>query len=391
VRLLHGRTGLSVATLVSMMSIAFAGPAAGQSYSTSAELEAKIASHPHVRRLTDWGGRPEWSADSKRLIFVSKEYGDVFEMDVATRKTRPLTFHFPHTGMFRGFYLQNGDILLTAPRNHDPEASGYGRFFESEIWLMKGDLSAAPVPLEVNNHEGVAVARNDMRIAWVVAGGAPPAKQPDRELFSEKSALNNIKDEIWIGDIQYADGKPSVANRRKLLDCAAATGVLAEFNASRGSRCTMLEPQNFVPGDEQRMTFSMVTRKATPNGVGGISSYVLDLRTNKVAALTTSHGYLEVEGVFPDGKYSLSEHYPDHASDGATHKVDLWRLSLDGRGDLRPVTTYNRIDPRLKSNQGVISPDGRWMAFSVSTDEIEAKVPGQGMGLFLMDLKAAGF
>jgi hypothetical protein len=54
------------------------------------------------------------------------------------------------------------------------------------------------------------------------------------------------------------------------------------------------------------------------------------------------------------------------------------------------VTRFNSIDPQLKSNQGVISPDGRWMVFGVSTAAVEKKVPGQGMGLFLMDMEAAG-
>ena len=76
-----------------------------------------MTQHPNVRRLTDWGSRADWSPDSKKLIFMSKEYGDVFELDVATGKTRPLTFHFPHKGFYRAYYLPNNDILLTGARD----------------------------------------------------------------------------------------------------------------------------------------------------------------------------------------------------------------------------------------------------------------------------------
>ena len=106
--------GLGMAALLAATGSA----ALAQSYSVPADLQAKIDSHPNVRKLTDWGGRPDWSPDGERLLFVSREYGDLFELDVSTGRTRPLTFHYSHEGVFRGHYLRNGDIMVTAPREH---------------------------------------------------------------------------------------------------------------------------------------------------------------------------------------------------------------------------------------------------------------------------------
>jgi hypothetical protein len=302
------RKTIGISALGACLGPLWAGIAPAQDYSFSPEMERKIASHPHVRRLTDWGSRADWSADSKRVIYVSKEYGDVFELEVATGRTRPMTFHFQHAGIFRALYLQNGDLLLSAPKGHDLAASGYGRFFESELWVMKADLSGPPIPLGVTNHEGVAAARSGMRIVWVDSAGPRPTKRPDGEFFGNPVDFMNMKDQIWSGSIVYKDGVPQVTDKRKLLDCAAAEGGLTELNSRRGSRCTMIEPQNLVPMDEMRLTFTMVTRKARADGLAGVASYVLDLRSGAVTPLSNDPGYMEVEGIFPDGVSSIVEH-----------------------------------------------------------------------------------
>ena len=255
---------------------------------------------------------------------------------------------------------------------------------------MKGDLSGPPVPLGVTNHEGIAVARGSMRIAWVDSTAPRPIKRADNEFFSRPIDFASLKDQIWIGEIIYEGGVPRVINKRKILDCESDQGAIAEFNALRGSKCSMIEPQNLVPPDEQRLTFTMLTRKTRDDGHAGADSFILDLQSGKITQLNTRPGYFEVEGVFPDGRNSLAEHASGNQADGATNRVDLWKVALDGSGALTPVTSYNKIDPQLKSNQGVVSPDGRWMAFGVSTAAVEQKVPGQGVGIFLMDLGAAG-
>ena len=35
----------------------------------------------YVRKVTDFGERPDWSHDGKRILFVERSFGDVYEFD----------------------------------------------------------------------------------------------------------------------------------------------------------------------------------------------------------------------------------------------------------------------------------------------------------------------
>src|SRR5262245_46387050 len=70
---------------------------------------------PHITRLTLFGERADWSHDGKRVLFVEKTFGDVYELDLRTRDLRLLTGHYHHLGYTRALYLANGDILLSGP------------------------------------------------------------------------------------------------------------------------------------------------------------------------------------------------------------------------------------------------------------------------------------
>ena len=49
---------------------------------------------PHIRRMTWFGERADWSHDGKRILFLEKTFGDVYEIEVATGIIRALTHHF---------------------------------------------------------------------------------------------------------------------------------------------------------------------------------------------------------------------------------------------------------------------------------------------------------
>src|SRR5712672_1473971 len=74
----------------------------------------------HIRRVTWFGERADWSLDGKRILFLAKTFGDVYELEVATGIIRPVTHHYPHNGYTRALYLSNGDILLSGPERLDP-------------------------------------------------------------------------------------------------------------------------------------------------------------------------------------------------------------------------------------------------------------------------------
>jgi hypothetical protein len=56
---------------------------------------------PHISQLTSFGERADWSHDGKKILFLSKTFGDAMEIDVETKTIRNLTAHFPHYGYTR--------------------------------------------------------------------------------------------------------------------------------------------------------------------------------------------------------------------------------------------------------------------------------------------------
>src|SRR5256885_1029154 len=81
----------------------------------------------HITRRTLFGERADFSHDGKRVVFLEKTFGDVYEVDLETKAVRLLTGHYPHYGYTRGLYLANGDLLLSGPERLDPKRPGDAR------------------------------------------------------------------------------------------------------------------------------------------------------------------------------------------------------------------------------------------------------------------------
>ena len=78
---------------------------------------------PNITQLTGFGERASWSPDGKRIAFVSKSFGDAFEIDLETRLARLLTGHFLHKGFLRVQYLPNGDFFLIGAFARESDSS----------------------------------------------------------------------------------------------------------------------------------------------------------------------------------------------------------------------------------------------------------------------------
>jgi len=325
--------GLSVfAVLMFGVSVAFA--ASKESKSPMDELP------DYIRQVTHFGQRADFSHDGKRILFIEKTFGDVYEVELETKIIRPMTHRYFHEGYTRALYLSNGDILLSGARQFDasdPWPSRNER--NAELWVLKKDLSGPPTPLGEKCSEGPAVSRRRMRIAWT-QGGA-----------------------FYMADVAYKNGLPELANKKKILD-------KRDLDFETG-----LETQNFRPPDEKELIFSAY-------GYQGTEVMGLDIETGKVLNYSQApNQYDEPEGIFPDGRHTLVE--CDKHNRKGTQYIDIYKLALDGSGQTTRLTFFSDY-PGFKASNPVVSDDGRYMAFQVAN---MGDVAGVGRGILIFDLE----
>jgi hypothetical protein len=295
---------------------------------------------PWIKRATHFGQRADWSHDGKRILFIEKTFGDVYEVELATKIIRPMTHRYYHEGYTRALYLSNGDILLSGARKFDvdnPRASRDEK--NAELWVLKRDLSGPPTPLGEHCKEGPAVSRKNMRIAWA------------------------LRDKFYMADIVYEDGVPKLTNRKVIMD-----------KKNLPFKCG-IETQNLRPPDEKELIFSAYGYQRSE--VAG-----LDIGTGKVVNYSNAPGqYDEPEGIFPDGKYTTVE--CDGHNPRGIHYIDIYKLALDGSGRMERLTFFAEY-PGYKATNPVISDDGRYMAFQYARRGDRA---GVGRGILVFDLK----
>jgi hypothetical protein len=307
---------------------------------------------PHITRLTWFGERADFSHDGRRVLFLSKTFGDAMEVEIETGIIRNLTAHHPHYGYTRALYLSNGHILLSGPTEFDPDDPGYGR---THAWLFVLDPESGEPPhaLDVLCSEGPAVSRSRLRIAWTQRWAQLPDEMP-------RGASR-----MYEGDIVYEGGAPRLVDPRLVLDSETL-----DFEVD-------LETQNFRPPDERELIFSAY-------GYQGTEVFGVDLETGELTNYSSAPGvYAEPEGIFPSGDYITVEsdlHQPE-----GWHLADVYRLALDGSGAMDRLTYFAEV-PTYRGSNPVVSDDGRHMAFQMAR---AGEAAGVGFGIFLYDFDRA--
>ena len=166
-----------------------------------------------------------------------------------------------------------------------------------------------------------------------------------------------------MASIVYKDGKPELANKKKILD-------RRDLSFETG-----LETQNFRPPEEKELIFSAY-------GYQGTEVMGLDIESGKVVNYSKApNQYDEPEGIFPDGRFTLVE-CDKHNPRGIQYN-DIYKLSLDGSGQTERLTFFADY-PGYKSTNPVVSDDGRYMAFQVAK---RGDMAGVGRGILIFDLK----
>ena len=311
----------------------------------------------YIRKINDWGQRADFSLDSKKILFIEKTFGDVFEMDLATGVTRPLTHHYYHGGYTRALYLANGDILLSGCTDFDAEDPQVNRWPKAELWVLDKALTNAPVRLNMPCFEGPCVSRKHMRIAWTSEYRGNPDYAP-REL------------RIHCGDIVYDKGIPKLVNTKT---------VLSNVTHPYFEKPVYIETQNFIADEKNKITMTLYQ-------IGAVS--IVDLETGDINVVSTpAKQHNEAEGIFPDGKHTLvesSRQFQGKEPGKPIQHIDIWKLSLDGKETWERITHFTDYKG-FKTSNPVVSDDGKYICFQMAKLGDPA---GVGRGLFLLDIQA---
>jgi len=293
----------------------------------------------HIRQVTHFGQRADWSHDGKRILFLEKTFGDVYEVDLETGNIRGMSHHFFHEGFTRALYLSNGDIILSGAGKFDATDPWPSRDQENaELWVLSKDLSSPPVLLGENCSEGPAVSRKYMWIAWA------------------------FRNDVFMAEISDSAGIPILRGKQKILE-----------GSELGFEC-YLETQNFRPPDEKELTLSAYEYQ-------GSEVLGLDIESGEVINYSNApDSYEEPEGISHDGAFTLVEsdrHHPE-----GIQFIDIYKLKLDGSGESERITFFSEFEG-YKATNTVISDDGKFMAFQMAKFGDPA---GVGRGILIFDL-----
>ena len=305
----------------------------------------------HMQVLTHFGERADFSPDNTRIAFMAKSFGDAFVIDLKTQVVRCLTCSIPGAAFLRIMHLSDGNFILIGPERFSD--IGTSRRRDNELWFMSKGPGSKPVKLGQKMSEGAAISKKQLRMSWSETN----AQFPD---------LPRDYSRLVVADLGYAGGILKIINKKTVFE-------------SKDASCRV-ESQDFYDHD-QKLTFTCYR----PKGLGGVMG--IDLKTGKVTDFSQAPTiYNEVEGVFPDGQYTLvesSKQVETLGGEHGSHEIDIWKLRMDGTGkDFVRVTRFNDYQGWKASNP-VISTDGRLMAFQVARTADEA---GVGYGLILMTL-----
>ena len=301
----------------------------------------------NIEILTYFGERADFSPDNKQIAFMAKSFGDAMVIDLETRAIRCLTCNVPAAAFLRVMHLANGDYLLIGPDHF--ENISISRDRDNELWYLSKERGSKPIKLNHKLNEGAAISKNGMTIAFTLTHGQEPS-------------LKNGSSQLILFDVDVSNNVPKLTNKRIVHE-------------SKDRSC-VLEAQDFYDNNT-KLTFTCYEPQ------GKASTMSIDLKTKQVTNMSKHSAYDEVEGIFPDGQYTLveSDRQCDQlGGDRGSKNIDIWKLKLDGSGkDFVRLTNFNDFEGGKASNP-VISTDGRYMAFQSARTSDPA---GVGYGLLL--------
>jgi Tol biopolymer transport system component len=273
---------------------------------------------PGQRLISAFGERPVFSPKGDKLAFIGKSYGDAFEYDMATGRTRNLTNHAPSEGYLRVHYLPDGSYVLLGPRvlGKTREETRNTRI---QLFWMDAQSLRPLVPLGITVFEGIAVSPRSNLIAWSELGA------------TDKGASSTI----YTGRVVVNGASAKLQDIQRIVTT---------------TEC-FVEAQDFLPGDKG-LTMPCYSQNGKPPKVISV-----DFATKKITEYPTPPFYNEVEGIFPDGKRTFVECAQDRAKG-----MDLCVLDLNPKKPRYTRMTNIVQFGGWKYGNPVVRPDGRKVA-----------------------------
>jgi hypothetical protein len=306
---------------------------------------------PNIERLTWFGERADISPDNKRVAFMAKSFGDAMVIDLQTRQIKCLTCGIPGAAFLRVMHLSNGDYIIIGPDHFEDILISRSR--DNELWYLSKEPGSKPVKLGQKMSEGAAISKISMKISFA-------------ELHDQVPDVPEGASRIVVADLDLSGGIPKLINRKVVFE-------------SHDRSCTV-EPNDFYDNDT-KLTFTCYEPGNNSSVMG------IDLITLEVTNFSKAPGtYNEVEGIFPDGKYTCVESDRQCAWLGGhgSGNIDIWKLKLDGTGkDLKRLTFFNDYKGGKASNP-VVATNGEFMAFQMARAH---EVAGVGYGILIYKFK----
>jgi hypothetical protein len=302
----------------------------------------------NMELLTHFGERADISPDNREIAFMTKSFGDAMVINLATKAIRCLTCNVPAAVFLRVMHLSTGDYLLIGPEKFQDIRISRAR--DNELWFLSKQRGSKPVRLGFKMSEGAAISKKSMKIAV-------------SQVHEQNPDLPDGASRLIVADLDISGTQPKLRNETVVYE-------------SKDRNC-VIEPQDFYE-NESKMIFTCYQ----PKGLATVMA--IDLKTREVTDMSKAPGtYNEVEGIFPDGKYTCVEADRQVAQLGGDHgsgNIDIWKLKLDGTGkDFVRLTHFNDYEGGKASNP-VVSTDGKFMAFQVAKTTDPA---GVGYGIVL--------
>jgi Tol biopolymer transport system component len=162
--------------------------------------------------------------------------------------------------------------------------------------------------------------------------------------------------------VVYEGGQPRLANKKEVIRAMAP-------------ECT-LEAQDFRRNDTELIYTCYRPPYADVLGV--------DLKTGVTTVYRKEPTeYNEVEGIFPDGEYTLVESSRDQLEQNSNY-IDIWKLKLEPNSrDFTRVTHWGEYRG-FKASNPVVSGDGKRIAFQSARSKDPA---GVGYGIFVLETR----